>query len=116
MKNFPNNAMPICRRYACHRVYDAAGHYFRQSVIALDEAGRVISIRPLTEETSFTEWLGGIILLSPFQRIEDFQDGDFAGLLPPQKEKVPNPLYAWHLSSFDFEHEVRTPGSILRKL
>ena len=54
------------RRVATHRAYDLiTSHWISFPVIELDENGCVCRIYSLTEEISHTEWLPGMILLSP---------------------------------------------------
>ena len=90
--------MKDIKRYACHRVYDSYNHYSSQSVVAIALDGEVLECKPLTEETSFTEWIGGVIMLKPLS--ED----------PPEK------CYALHISDFDFQQEAPTPKSMIRRL
>ena len=52
------------KKYACNRLYKASGEWMPQSVVSINERGEVERYAPLKEETSATEWLGGIIILS----------------------------------------------------
>ncbi len=90
--------MKDIKRYGCHRVYDCFNHYISQSVVAIAPDGEVLECTPLTQETSFTEWIGGVIVLKPMS--ED------------QQEKY----YALHISDFDFQQEVPTSKSMIRRL
>ena len=54
--------MKNIKRYGCHRVYDRYTHYLSQSVVAIAPDGEVLECIPLTQETSFTEWIGGAIV------------------------------------------------------
>ena len=55
------------RRVATHRVYQVnTGDWLSFPVLELDEAGNVVRIYPLAEEISHTEWLPGMIFVSPF--------------------------------------------------
>ena len=90
--------MTDIKRYGCHRVYDCFNHYISQSVVAIAPDGEVLECTPLTQETSFTEWIGGVIVLKPMS--ED------------QQEKY----YALHISDFDFQQEVPTSKSMIRRL
>lgn len=55
------------RRVATHRVYHVnTGDWLSFPVLELDEAGNVVRIYPLAEEISHTEWLPGMIFVSPF--------------------------------------------------
>lgn len=54
------------RRVATHRAYDLmTSQWMSFPVIELGEDGKVCRIYPLTGEISHTEWLPGVILLSP---------------------------------------------------
>ena len=54
------------RRVATHRVYQVnTGDWLSFPVLELDEAGNVVRIYPLAEEISHTEWLPGMIFVSP---------------------------------------------------
>ena len=86
------------KRYACHRVYDGNNHYLPQSVVAIAPDGEVLECKPLTEEISSTEWIGGVIVLKP---MSDEQHGK---------------RYALHISDFDFQQEAPTSKSIIRRL
>ena len=87
------------KKYACHRVYDNSyNHYLPQSVVAIAPDGEVLECTPLTEEISSTEWIGGIIVLNPMS------------------DNNTEKYYALHISDFDFEQEVPTPQSIIRRL
>ena len=90
--------MKDIKRYACHRVYDGYNHYLSQSVVAIAPDGEVLECTPLTQETSFTEWIGGVIVLKPMS------------------EDQPEKCYALHISDFDFQQEVPTSKSIIRRL
>ena len=104
----------IVKKYACHRLYDASDHYYPQSVVTIDEDGKVIECHPLTEETSATEWIGGIIILSDKAEIPPFTD--FQALLRLLTETNRSRIYAWHLSAFDFQQECLTSQSVLTLL
>lgn len=107
--------MKSVRNYACHRVYDAPNHYRPQSVVTITTYGEVLEIKPLSHESAFTEWIGGIILLS--SETELTLPTDFKTLRLQMKEGDPSsPLYAWHISGFNFQEEELTPQSIVRRL
>lgn len=101
------------KRYACHRLYTAHNLYFPQSVVVINDEGEVMDYASLTEETPATEWLGGVIFLSP--RKELGENGDIKELLP-EKPGTQSPLYAWHLSPFDFVKEAPVEQSLIRLL
>ena len=86
------------KRYACHRVYDSYNHYLPQSVVTITPDGEVLECKPLTEEISSTEWIGGVIVLKPIS------------------ERQTEKRYALHISDFDFQLEASTSKSIIRRL
>ena len=86
------------KRYACHRVYDSYNHYLPQSVVTITPDGEVLECKPLTEEISSTEWIGGVIVLKPIS------------------ERQTEKRYALHISDFDFQLEAPTSKSIIRRL
>lgn len=102
------------RKYACHRVYDKCNHYHPQSVVSLTEKGEFIGCNPLVHETSFTQWIGGVIVLSPLSDMTHYTD--FQTMLREMTHIDQAPLYAWHISDFDFSREELTPQSIVRRL
>lgn len=105
--------MGIVRKYACHRLYDAPDHYFPQSVVSIDENGKTIGHALLTEETSSTEWIGGIIILTGQKELPTFRNfHDLQRVLT----KDPICTYAWHISCFDFQNNELMPESIIRRL
>ncbi|MBQ3190695.1 MAG: hypothetical protein IJB61_08315 [Bacteroides sp] len=106
--------MRVYKRYACHRVYDSFCHFFPQSVVTITKTGEVIGCTPLKHETSFTEWIGGVIVLSPLSYIVPYRN--FHSLLCEMTSISQTPLYAWHISDFDFIKEELTPQSQLRRL
>ena len=106
--------MRASKNYACHRVYDSYNHYESQSVVAISDKGEVIGCRPLMHETSFTEWIGGVIVLSHQREIPTYTD--FKTMLGEITHQGQAPLYAWHIAGFDFTQEELTPQSIIRRL
>ena len=102
------------KRYACHRVYDSYNHYLPQSVVTITPDGEVLECKPLTEEISSTEWIGGVIVLSPSPEMGSVTD--FKSMTNGMVHLDQTPLYAWHVSNFDFSKEELTPQSIIRRL
>ena len=103
------------RKYACHRVYDRCNHYHPQSVVSLTEKGEFIGCDPLVHETSFTQWIGGVIVLSPKKELTLPTDFDHLRQ-DATKGNEKSPLYAWHVSDFNFQEEALTSQSIIRRL
>lgn len=101
------------KRYACHRLYLSNDQYIRQAVVTIDEEGRVSHYTTLEEESHSTEWIGGIIVLNGSLH---FPEENIQEWLKLQSYPTSGPVYAWHLSAFDFEKECTTPESILRCL
>ena len=106
--------MRTAKNYACHRVYDGAHHFLSQSVVSINEDGEVMDCKPLSQETAFTEWIGGVIILSPLS--EAVAGTDFPTLLREMTIPDRTPLYAWHIPHFDFNREELAPQSIMKRL
>lgn len=101
------------KKYGCHRLYISYNQFLRQSVVTIDDRGKVVHYAPLEEEIHSTEWLGGIIILSESPHL--FTD-NIQEWFERQSGPTSGSIYAWHLSNFDFEKECITPQSILRRL
>lgn len=105
--------MSIVKKYACHRLYDAPEHYFPQSVVSVDEDGKVVGHALLTGETPSTEWIGGIIVLTGQKELPAFRNfHDLQRVLTNDSTCA----YAWHISCFDFRNNELTDKSIIRRL
>lgn len=103
----------MMKKYACNRLYRASDEWMPQSVVTINEKGEVERIAPLLEETSATEWLGGIIILSDKKIMpSQLKFNDLLDYLTP----VEMPLYAWHISDFDFQQNELTSRSVIRRL
>ena len=100
------------RNYACHRVYTDADHYLKQAFVSIGEGGKIIRLGEFQEEMVATEWIGGVIFLTT---TDEAPKGDFHSWAKQQKNGQ-TPVYAWHLSEFDFEREEPTPNCIIRRL
>ena len=105
--------MTDMKRYGCNRLYLAENDFRSTSVVSIGHDGKVNHISPLTEETSATEWVGGVIVLSDKEELTVHQD--FRTLLR-EMTRANQPTYAWHISPFDFPREELTPQSIIRRL
>lgn len=53
------------RRFACHYLYVSADGCYSKYVVELEDSGRVRAYFPLKEELSATQWIGGVIIISP---------------------------------------------------
>lgn len=101
--------------FACHRLYWDIDSYQGQSVVSVNKKGEVLSSKLLDEEIEHTEWIGGVIILSSMKELS--LKGGFNTLLDNAfRIKKTSPLYAWHVSCFDFEKQDLGSQSILRRL
>jgi hypothetical protein len=103
----------MMKKYACNRLYKASDEWMPQSVVTINERGEVERVAPLLEETSATEWLGGIIILSDKETLPSrLKFNDLLDYLMPME----TPWYAWHISDFDFQQNELTSRSVIRRL
>ena len=104
------------KKFACHRLYLTPHEYLRRASVTLDEQGRVAGYQTLIEETASTEWIGGVIFLLPQEEIA--LDANFIELLKAdsKSKETTLPLYAWHVSNYDFEQDCLTPQSVVQRL
>lgn len=103
----------MMNKYACHRVYIRQGQYLKQAFVTINEHGNLIDYATFSEEIRDTEWIGGVIVLSDsaIASNEDFHTWASKHIKIGQ-----SPVYAWHLSEYDFEQEEPTPNCIFRRL
>lgn len=101
------------KKYACNRLYKSPEDILSQSIVTINERGEVEGLASLGEEVSATEWLGGIIILSDKRMMSPQQN--FKELLE-YLAPVEKPIYAWHISNFDFQQEEISPQSIIKRL
>lgn len=106
--------MEIWKKFACHRVYDSYNHFFNQSVVSISRQREVLSITPLTSEISSTEWIGGVIILSGLEEVPPHLE--IHNIFQELTSSNQPPLYAWHISDFDFHQEKIIPQSIIQRL
>ena len=59
------------RRFACHYLYVSADGCYSKYVVELEDSGRVRAYFPLKEEISATQWIGGVIIISPMYELGD---------------------------------------------
>lgn len=98
------------KRFACHYLYVSADGCYSKYVVELDDDDRVSVYFPLKEELRSTQWIGGVIILSPLRELEFHPEEAFADFL---KRVVGDgeadvPVYAWHIADFDFRKKERT--------
>ncbi len=106
------------KRFACHVLYAPFQECGSRSVVEVDESGNVRACFPLTEETNATQWLGGVIVLSPSSALEIHAAGEsFADFLERALATAEGqPLYAWHVRGFDFARKEFMPQARLIRL
>lgn len=82
------------RRFACHYLYVSADGCYSKYVVELEDSGRVRAYFPLKEELSATQWIGGVIIISPMYGLEICSGEKFADFctVPCWKQDV-NSLY-----------------------
>lgn len=103
------------KRFACHRVYKTPDIFQGQSVISINDKGEVVTCTLLNNETNYTEWIGGVIVLSSKNQL--YLEKNFSYFLHRNcAQDQNNPVFAWHISPFDFEKEDFLPQSQLNKL
>ena len=104
------------KKYACHRLYgaDRESVFHAQSVVCIDESGFVSSFYPLSCETSHTEWVGGVVILSSTMDMK--LENNFAFMLQKYYSPQEKNLYAWHLSNFDFAKDDFSSQTVLSRL
>ena len=103
------------KRFACHRVYKTPDIFQGQSVIEINDKGDVITCSLLNNETNYTEWIGGVVVLSSDDEL--FLENNFKYFLQKNcSQDQGNPVFAWHISPCDFEKEDYLPISRLKRL
>ena len=104
-------------RFACHHLYVSAdGCYFRY-VVELEGNGTVSRYFPLKEEICATQWIGGVIVLSPYPELEIHPRESFACFLKRAtvEMNMAEPVYAWHIADFDFtQKDFKNIGKVIR--
>lgn len=103
----------MVKKYACNRLYLSCNQYISPCVVTINEEGKVQGYSPLEEETSATEWIGGVIVFS--DKSENLSIGTFAQFFQETKS-AKHTDYAWHITNFDFQATELTPQSIIQRL
>ncbi len=109
------------KRFACHHFYASADGCYSQYVVELTDDGRLHTYFPLREEISHTQWLNGIIFLSPHTDVERREGESFDSFLQrvaisfPSTCEEETSLYGWYITRFDFDHrEFMDEARVLR--
>lgn len=102
--------------YACIRLY-ASDVSFRSGgwVVEVGAGDQVSACFPLEEERASTQWIGGIIILSPFRNLTRRDNESFSMFLCRATAVVADgsPLYAWHVADFNFQTNDFASGTRL---
>ena len=104
------------KRFACHYLYVSIDGCYSKYVVQINENNIVDKYFPLKEEISATQWVGGVIVLSPFKDLTIHLGETFSSLLQRIVTEVEEPLYAWHITNFDFIEKEFTSTSKLTLL
>ena len=102
------------KNYACHRLYISPSVYIKMATLTIDKLGQVRKYDTLQTENPFTEWIGGIIFLS--NGLEIIRRNTLRELLEENMQPTASPVYAWHISHYNFTNEQLTPQSIIQRL
>ena len=91
------------RRIACHYLYVSADGCYSKYVVELEDSARVRAYFPLKEEISATQWIGGVIIISPVHELDICSVGKFDDFLDRAmlETELEQPVYAWHIADFD---------------
>lgn len=104
------------RRFACHYLYVSQKDCYAKYVVEINEDSRVSAYFPLKEEISATQWIGGIIILSPFLELEFHAKEPFHSFLKRVTVETARLQYAWHITYFDFAKKDFTNLSTMVRL
>lgn len=104
------------RRFACHYLYVSPKGCYAKYVVEINEESKVCAYFPLKEEISATQWIGGIIILSPFPELEIHAEEPFSSFLKRVTVETAGSQYAWHIICFDFAEKNFTNLSTVVRL
>lgn len=101
------------RRFACHYLYVSADGCYSKYVVELEDNDRVRVYFPLKEELSATQWIGGVIVISPLCELELHSGENFSDFLKRviMESETDVPVYAWYIADFDLIKKEFTTGS-----
>lgn len=99
------------KRFACHYLYVSTDGCYSKYVVELEDNNTVKAYFPLKEEISATQWIGGVIILSPSSDLEIFREETFDCFLRRSIVETDVPVYAWHIADFDLKKEEFTTAS-----
>ncbi len=107
------------KRFACHHFYASADGCYSQYVVELADDGALHTFFPLREELCHTQWLNGVIFLSPHTDVERREGEAFDAFLQrvalPVTSPDEVPLYGWYITRFDFaKREFLADARMLR--
>lgn len=99
------------KRFACHHLYVSTDGCYSKYVVELEDNDTVKAYFPLKEEFSATQWIGGVIILSPSSDLEIFREETFDCFLRRSIVETDVLVYAWHIADFDLKKEEFTTAS-----
>lgn len=99
------------KRFACHYLYVSTDGCYSKYVVELEENDTVKVYFPLKEEISETQWIGGVIILSPLSDLEIFREETFVCFLKRSIVETNVPIYAWYITGFNLKKEEFTTTS-----
>ncbi len=107
------------KRFACHHFYASADGCYSQYVVELADDGALHAFYPLYGELAHTQWLNGVIFLSPHTDVERSEGETFDAFLNrvaiPATADGEALLYGWYITRFDFANrEFLEDARILR--
>lgn len=92
------------KKYAVHKLYGASGSESLQQVVIVVEDGRFHGFFPLKEELAFTEWRGGVAILSGRDSIDIQLPASWDSILSYLLEEEGRNL--WHINGKDYSLRV----------
>lgn len=101
----------LMKRFACHHLYVSTDGCYSKYVVELEDNDTVKAYFPLKEEFSATQWIGGVIILSPSSDLEIFREETFDCFLRRSIVETDVLVYAWHIADFDLKKEEFTTAS-----
>ena len=101
------------KRFACHYLYVSSDGCYSKYVVELEDTGRVRRYFPLKEELSSTQWVGGIIILSPLYDLEIYPEEKYSDFLKriTVETETDVPVYAWYIANSDLQQREFTTAS-----
>ncbi|MDE5677546.1 MAG: hypothetical protein K2G02_02605 [Phocaeicola sp.] len=101
------------KRFASHYLYVLPDTCHSLYVVELEDNGRLKTFFPLAQELCATQWIGGVIVISPFSDLRICSGERFADFLVRVVvgAETGMPMYAWHIAIFDCAQKEFVAGS-----